>query len=639
MRRVLGVFALLVAPSLFAQTADLYFTTPFGSVSKALVGQETPLTFQLETHGPQLATNVRVHLRVQGARIIRTYGFVFACTDECFAGNFESGRRFTVYVVPDEPGAVKVTATVTSDSIDPDPTNNSASLGFEAVDAPDLFTFVRLRPTAGRPEQRNSADVEVGNLGSMAAHGVALVVDLPDGSRPLSVSGDDDFACEFEDARIVCRTDTFAMNENVTLHVAFINPPLYDGGTVVVKAHVASVEREIDTNNNYSKDEWTIAQFFKVTNTADDGPGSLREAIVSVNTRCAHHGTCVVGFRIPGPLPPSGFFTIQPESPLPPVSGATVDGTSEIDLLGGGFTRPLVMLDGSRQPSGDGLQLIGYSATTGMAIGNFRRFGVFVAADSTFGIALTDMYIGLDPTGRTAPNLRGVEVDSATSVLTLTRCVISGNVRSGVAVNAPLQVYGTRIGLAADSDAPLPNGASGIYAPGTARMLVSSDSVIAYNHDAAIALNPAQHEVGIGASIYRNGEGIDYGLDGPTPNVDDDSHRPPNTPRIAGARFDATGGKTIITVQVDSSTPPPVVDTYNHSETIIEANVYANDDADAQTQYFLGVPHLDGTVTVTGDLRGKFITATTIRARTDCFFDNCNSRVETSEISDAVPVR
>jgi len=566
MRRVLGVFALLVAPSLFGQTADLY-------------------------------------------------------------------------LIPDEPGALNVTATVTSDSIDPDLTNNTASLGFEAVDAPDLFTFVRLRPTAGRPEQRNSVDVEVGNLGSMAAHGVALVVDLPDGSRPLSVSADDDFACEFEDARIVCRTDTFAMNETVTLHVAFINPPLYDGGTVVVKAHVASVEREIDTNNNYSKDEWTIAQFFKVTNTADDGPGSLREAIVSVNTRCAHHGTCVVGFRIPGPLPPSGFFTIQPESPLPPVSGATVDGTSEIDLLGGGFTRPLVMLDGSRQPSGDGLQLIGYSATTGMAIGNFRRFGVFVAADSTFGIALTDMYIGLDPTCRTAPNLRGVEVDSATSVLTLTRCVISGNVRSGVAVNAPLQVYGTRIGLAADSDAPLPNGASGIYAPGTARMLVSSDSVIAYNHDAAIALNPAQHEVGIGASIYRNGEGIDYGLDGRTPNVDDDSHRPPNTPRIAGARFDATSGKTIITVQVDSSTPPPVVDTFNHSETIIEANVYANDDANAQTQYFLGVPHLDGTVTVTGDLRGKFITATTIRARTDCFFDNCNSRVETSEISDAVPVR
>lgn len=66
------------------------------------------------------------------------------------------------------------------------------------------------------------------------------------------------------------------------------------------------------------------AATFTVTNTADSGAGSLRQAILDANGSAGPH---TIQFAIPG----SGVHTIAPATPLP-----TITQTTTID----GFTQP-----------------------------------------------------------------------------------------------------------------------------------------------------------------------------------------------------------------------------------------------------------------------------------------------------------
>jgi len=644
MRR-LALVALLIAPPLLAQ-ADLSIT-PRENEPTWFVGRTARVAFFVINKGPGAAVNVHVHFQVEGARIDRSSVVDGAnCTDDCPIGDVSpSGFRFLeADVIPPVPAsAVRVTATITSDSTDPDLTNNTATWTFEAIDAPELSSYINPSEFNYRPEQRGRVRATAYNEGTIVATGVELVVDLPDGSKPVKVSADDGFACAIDGARVVCHADTLPLLTFEEVVIDFINPPLYEGGRVKATSHIESAEREINTRNNDANTDWNIPQFFKVTNSDDDGPGSLRDGLLLANAGCRAFSRCMVGLRIPGPLPPSGFFTIRPQSPLPPMSFyGTLDGSAEVDILGGDFMTPLVMLDGSQQPDGDGLQLVSteQGAITGIAAGNFPRFGIFVGAGTQkyASANLVDVYLGVDPTGHTAaPNLRGIYTGETVS-LEMFRCVVSANRRSGIAASGPLRVETCRIGVAADSDAPMPNGASGIYAPNASEVDVS-DGVIAYNHDAALALNPTLHQVEINrTSIFRNGGGIDYGLDGRTPNVPDDSHRPPNMPILSNAHFDRSIGKTVVTVEIRSNAPPPAFQGADHGGTSFAASIYANDDADPQAQRFLRFVS-PGIVQLDGDLRGQFLTAMAFRFRVDCWEDVCYTRNETSEISDAVPVR
>ena len=72
----------------------------------------------------------------------------------------------------------------------------------------------------------------------------------------------------------------------------------------------------------------TIERFFAVTTAADDGPGSLRQAILDAN---AHAGADTIVFAISG----AGVHTIQPLSALPAVTGPVVlDGWTQTGFAG-----------------------------------------------------------------------------------------------------------------------------------------------------------------------------------------------------------------------------------------------------------------------------------------------------------------
>src|SRR5438874_6396631 len=80
--------------------------------------------------------------------------------------------------------------------------------------------------------------------------------------------------------------------------------------------------------------EIASAATFTVTNTADTGVGSLRQAIIDANNNA---GADTIAFLIPG----VGVQTITPASPLPTITDAvTIDGytqpTSSMNTLANG---------------------------------------------------------------------------------------------------------------------------------------------------------------------------------------------------------------------------------------------------------------------------------------------------------------
>src|ERR1700682_1852559 len=82
----------------------------------------------------------------------------------------------------------------------------------------------------------------------------------------------------------------------------------------------------------------TFSRWFQVTNTSDSGPGSLRQAIDDVNASCSTTtNPCGIELVIDTPPPPSGWFTLQPLSPLPTIAAfdVRIDGEEQARLNGG----------------------------------------------------------------------------------------------------------------------------------------------------------------------------------------------------------------------------------------------------------------------------------------------------------------
>jgi parallel beta-helix repeat protein len=111
-----------------------------------------------------------------------------------------------------------------------------------------------------------------------------------------------------------------------------------------------------------------------VTNTADSGPGSLRQAILDANN---HAGLDIIDFAIPG----TGVQTISPGSPLPDITdkviidGYSQPGASANTLAVGDNAVLLIQLDGSNAGLGaNGLHITaGNSTVQGLMIDNFAR--------------------------------------------------------------------------------------------------------------------------------------------------------------------------------------------------------------------------------------------------------------------------
>ncbi len=201
---------------------------------------------------------------------------------------------------------------------------------------------------------------------------------------------------------------------------------------------------------------------FSVTNNADTGPGSLRNAITSAN---ATPGSSI-GFSLP-----SGQLTITPATALPAIAASTIiDATSQ----SGYGSSPLVTLDGASLGStGIGLQLSAANTTVkGLAIVDFGNIGLQISASGTTNDVIQGDYFGLKTDATTAaPNKYGLTINGSGNTIggggTAQMDIISGNTNNGIAiVGGSSNVFiGDLIGLNAAQSAARPN-SIGVYING-----------------------------------------------------------------------------------------------------------------------------------------------------------------------------
>ncbi|MBS0657679.1 MAG: right-handed parallel beta-helix repeat-containing protein [Verrucomicrobia bacterium] len=208
------------------------------------------------------------------------------------------------------------------------------------------------------------------------------------------------------------------------------------------------------------------AATFTVTNTADAGAGSLRQAMLDA----AGGGTDTIVFNIPG----GGVKKIAPLTPLPTVSGAALvlDATTQPGYAVGA---PVVELSGenlsganARGLSFSNLSGASPSAVRGFIINRFESSGIHLL--DCRDIAIEACFIGTDASGTQArPNYEGIVAQFAASAsqgikigggTAATRNVISGNQFLGLDFfgGDTHSIRGNYIGVDKTGQVALPNG-------------------------------------------------------------------------------------------------------------------------------------------------------------------------------------
>jgi len=366
------------------------------------------------------------------------------------------------------------------------------------------------------------------------------------------------------------------------------------------------------------QDELVLGRPYVVHNTDDSGFGSLRQAILDVNRECAApEEPCAIEFAIDGPVPAEGWFTIRPASPLPAIraSDVVIDGRSQTEHTGDtNPSGPEVALEGSGVAAGHGLELAGFRAVCdSLAIGGFPGNGV---ASTASMLTVRRSYLGTDATGLVArPNgLRGVRLTGGHALIRDN--VLSGNRRAGGYIHSDgrVTVRDNLIGVGSDGITPLGNGASGLYFHRNTLNFdaaFATGNVIAYNAHAGIALSLAAVG-GFNQNRFHDngGAAIDVGIDGPSRGAGGvpGMGGVVGAPVVTSARYE--NGVTTIDVSLGEGAGG----TRAYTSVAIYASDALEGDGTAEGSELLGTSDsLTGTyeLQVPGDLRGKYITAST----------------------------
>lgn len=196
------------------------------------------------------------------------------------------------------------------------------------------------------------------------------------------------------------------------------------------------------------------ATTFVVTNTDDNGPGSLRQAILDAN---ANAGSDVITFNIG-----SGLKTMTPASKLPDITDPVViDGTTQPGFSGS----PLIEINASN--TGFAWPLLisaGNTTIRSLIINHFQNGGILLLNNG--GNHVEGCYVGTDATGSTGTNSRGnaIAISSSSNnviggTIANTRNVITGG-DNGIAVfgfgGDGNQILGNYIGVDVTGKVALP---------------------------------------------------------------------------------------------------------------------------------------------------------------------------------------
>ena len=228
------------------------------------------------------------------------------------------------------------------------------------------------------------------------------------------------------------------------------------------------------------------ADTYRVTNTNDNGPGSLRQAIIDAN---GMDGPDTIEFDIDTDDPDvncddDGVCTIELESALPDMDNddTTIDGYTQDSAQEATDTEPAqlkIQIDGTNAGLSNGITIASNGNTVkGLVINRFRRWGVSIKGDNN---QLPGCHIGTDVDG-TADLGNGTAIGGGV-IITGTenriggpnaseRCVISGNTGPGIRISGAGTegnwVEGNYIGTDASGTEKLGNSSEGVIITGGA---------------------------------------------------------------------------------------------------------------------------------------------------------------------------
>jgi CSLREA domain-containing protein len=511
---------------------------------------------------------------------------------------------------------------------DPDATTTNLTLEDEELlesigDGPGDFTFSH--PLYLVDEDGSGAVVvrvlrEAGTDGPATVDYVATAGTATPGDDFGTVSG----TLTFGDAEYVATFSVPVFDDGLaegpeTIDVTLSNPT---GGTGL--GHRPAAVIEIQDND---------ATTFVVTNTEDDGSGSLRSAITNAN---AHPGLDVVTFAIPG----VGVRTIRPLSQLPDITdpliidGYSQPGASPNTAKTGSNAQIMVELDGSLT-SAVGLRITGGGSTVrGLAMN--RWFFNTIELRTAGGNVIEGNFIGTDPTGMFAlrpaapvTDRDGIQVSSAGNRIggpqPAQRNIVAGLPGSGIDVPTGANpttgtgaslIQGNLIGVGADGTTPIGNDLFGVDSagrlnviggvlPGEGNVIANNGEMGVYNRASTVRGNQIHSNTGFGI-------GVDFRA--PTFNDLGDTDAYQNYPVLESAG----GGIGVVTVNGRLDSKPDetfAIDFYAsqlpHSSGYGEGAVYLGSDSvttgpDGNTAFAINVPH--------DPADGRVITATVTNA-------------------------
>jgi uncharacterized repeat protein (TIGR01451 family) len=626
-----AVLPLSAQPADFAMVLDAQAEL-WRPADRVAVGQTVYYLVQWNAVGTFTPSDVVIEVDVPGTvTYLYTSTPDLTCTTgdpvRCTFTELPSQGSIGLSVRIDAPGVRTATARVIRQgSPDADPSNDADTHTLEAFAHPSLELWPSIFLNRLRPGERQTFSLTMLNRAGVAATNATLTVTLPAGGTFVAAgsTGGTNATCGFTSDVLTCTTPSLSGQGHMIVEVAIVTPERTTGEDLVIQMAVTSAEEDFEPADNTATYVASMIRQLVVSNVQDEGSGSLRQALHDVNALCEIAEPCAVLFQIPAPVPPSGWFTIQPRSPLPEiVASLELDGSTQTRFTGDtNPDGPEIEINGAFAQEQAGLRLRAMCDlhVSNLAVNGFPGAGIEVRPEaegcSQLSVSpfvwLTGNYLGTDPRGRVAkPNHRGLNIFSGQAYVAGN--VIGGNRRAGIYSTGGsfVQILQNRIGIGTGGSR-LGNGA-GIFIDLADRSSAGADiedNVIAYNDGMAVA-RTREGEIHITKnSIFDNlQQGIDVDLDGPSaPRASDLDV--PNAPVLFDAIYDVSRGATIVRGRIDSV----LQSTSRHLEVYASSrlSVWGTPQAEQSlaSLLFIQAGQSDFELVVPGDHRGKWITAT-----------------------------
>ncbi|MBN1895854.1 right-handed parallel beta-helix repeat-containing protein, partial [bacterium] len=260
----------------------------------------------------------------------------------------------------------------------------------------------------------------------------------------------------------------------------------------------ATATDDLDNTSGFS--EPVRSKRLIVTSTADDGPGSLRDALIQAAQTA---GPDTVTFDIPVSDP--GFngsvWTIVPLTPLPIIR----DDSTALEGYSQGLHQgdrnpdgPEIVLDGSALDTiASGLRITsGRNRIAGLCIGHFSEAGITLSGSGAVQNDITGNSLGINASGSDSmSNGTGVRILEAASQNRIDGNLISGNRSAGVVIagSGGNRIAGNRIGTDRSGKTSVGNGVGVRIESGSAVNWIGSASeegnLISGNRGAGIVIH------------------------------------------------------------------------------------------------------------------------------------------------------